>query len=90
MICSLCGQPLQRNLPYVPFITWKGKTVGECCYDEILHTLKAESLTGDASLLYNFEGIFSDDENGRYHITQEVLAGPANMGYAKKLTIKKL
>ncbi len=89
MKCSLCGKILQLDPPYDPFIIWKGKVVGECCYDRLLHSLKAESLVGDPSFTYDFDGVFLDDDNVRYHISQEVVAGPGNMGFSRNLTIKK-
>ena len=90
MKCSICGRPIPENLPYQTYTCWKGKTVGECCYGEILKTLKAESVTGDASLRYDFDGVFVDDDRKRYRIKQSVTAGPANMGYAVTLEIESL
>ena len=90
MKCSLCLCTLQDNLPYVPYVVWKGKPVGECCYDKLLDSLKIESLTGDTSMLYDFEGFFTDDDHKKYHISQSVSAGPGNMGFSRVLTIKNL
>ena len=90
MKCDLCGQILPECMPVDPFLTWKGKIVGECCYGKVLASLKIESLTGDPSCLYQFDGLFSDEENKRYHIRQEVVAGRGNMGYARRLSIEAL
>ncbi len=90
MNCSVCGRVLPEQLPYSPYVIWKGHLVGECCYDSILSTLKAESVSGDASLLYDFDGVFSDRDQIRYHICQHVMAGPGNMGYARILQIRQL
>ena len=89
MNCSRCGQALRENLPYTPFVLWKGKPVGECCYDRLLQSLKPESLSGDGSLAFGFEGVFLDDDGERYRISQEVMAGPGNMGVARVLTIRR-
>ena len=77
--------------PCIPDVCMlKGKIIGECCYREILKTLKVESITGDASLRYDFDGIFVDDDEKKYRINQSVTAGPANMGYAVTLRIDSL
>ncbi len=90
MKCSICGRAIPENLAYQTYACWKGKIIGECCYREILKTLKVESITGDASLRYDFDGIFVDDDEKKYRINQSVTAGPANMGYAVTLRIESL
>ncbi len=90
MDCSLCGGRLRDGLPCAPFVMWKGHPVGECCYDRLLGSLEPESLTGDKSMTYGFEGVFRDPDGGRYHISQEVTTGPGNMGYARVLKVRRL
>ena len=79
---------LPDDLPYLPYVIWKKKLIGECCYDRIICSLKPESLTGDTALVYSFEGIFLDDDGKRYRILQDVTAGPGNAGYARILKIQ--
>ncbi len=90
MKCSICGKVIQENLPYPTYIWWKGKIAGACCYREVLKTLEVESITGDTSLRYNFDGVFIDSDKERYRIKQSVTAGPGNMGYALTLQIEPL
>ena len=90
MICSLCGKEIEKT-PGSTYIIWKGKPVGQYCYQDLVRSLQAESIEGDESLLYNYDGIFSDPEtNKRYRISQTVTAGRGNMGYSVSPDIEEM
>ena len=88
--CSWCGKRTTWYRPYVPYVLWKGEIVGECCYHELVKSLTVESITGDESLLYDYEGVFSDSDHNRYKIRQQVTAGFGNMGIFTTLSIEEL